>query len=106
MKQVYGVVLGIGLAALSTSALADGDIAAGKNRSASCVACHGMAGKVSVPMYPNLAGQNELYLEYSMQAYKKGERSGGQAEVMKAYVAGLSDRDIADLAAYYASLKP
>ncbi len=104
MRRASYVVLGLAL--LSAPALADGDAAAGKNRAGSCVACHGMAGKVSVPMYPNLAGQNELYLEYSMQAYKKGERTGGQAEVMKAYVAGLSDQDIADLAAYYASLRP
>ncbi|PVF13201.1 cytochrome C554, partial [Yersinia pestis] len=36
----------------------------------------------------------------------KGSRSGGQAEVMRAYVSGLSDEDFSDLAAYYASLKP
>ncbi|UAN61938.1 cytochrome c [Serratia sp. JSRIV006] len=91
---------------LSFSAMAAGDAAAGKNKSANCMACHGAEGKVSVPMYPNLAGQNQMYLEHALQAYKKGERSGGQAEVMKAYVSGLSDEDIADLAAYYASLKP
>ncbi|WP_370552594.1 c-type cytochrome, partial [Cronobacter sakazakii] len=58
------------------------------------------------PIYPNLAGQNEAYLEHALQAYKKGERSGGQAEIMKAYVSGLSDEDIANLAAYYAGQKP
>lgn len=57
-------------------------------------------------MYPNLAGQNAMYLQHALQAYKKGERNGGQAEVMKAYVSGLSDDDIADLAAFYASVKP
>lgn len=86
--------------------LAKGDAQAGEQKAMMCVACHGAAGKVSVPMYPNLAGQNEAYLEHSLQAYKKGERSGGQAEVMKAYVSGLSDEDISNLAAYYASMKP
>lgn len=104
MKFVSVMVVVAGV--MSFSALAAGDAAAGKDKSASCMACHGVAGKVTVPMYPNLAGQNEMYLEHSLQAYKKGERSGGQAEVMKAYVSGLSDADIADLAAYYASLKP
>ena len=91
---------------LSFSAMAAGDAVAGKDKSASCMACHGAEGKVSVPMYPNLAGQYQMYLEHSLQAYKRWERSGGQSEVMKAYVSGLSDEDIADLAAYYASLKP
>lgn len=104
MKFVSVMVVMAGV--LSFSAMAAGDAVAGKDKSASCMACHGAEGKVSVPMYPNLAGQNEMYLEHSLQAYKKGERSGGQAEVMKAYVSGLSDADIADLAAYYASLKP
>ncbi len=104
MKIVSVIVMLTGV--LSVSAMAAGDPAAGKNKSVSCLACHGAEGKISVPMYPNLAGQNAMYLEHSLQAYKKGERTGGQAEVMKAYVSGLSDEDIADLAAYYASLKP
>lgn len=62
--------------------------------------------KAAVPLYPDLAGQHAPYLEHALQAYKKGERSGGQAEVMKAFVAGLSDSDMADLAAYYGSLQP
>ena len=65
-----------------------------------------MEGKVTVPMYPNLAGQTAMYLEQALKDYKSGGRSGGQAEVMKAYVGNLSEQDISDLAAYYASLKP
>lgn len=104
MKLVVGTLVVLGLC--SFSALAKNDIEAGRVKSASCVACHGMNGKVSVPMYPNLAGQNALYLEQSLAAYKKGGRTGGQAEVMRAYVSNLSDEDFSDLAAYYASLKP
>jgi cytochrome c553 len=104
MKFVSAMVVLAGLCSLP--ALAEGDAAAGKNKTATCVACHGMEGKVTVPMYPNLAGQNAMYLEHALQAYKKGERAAGQAAVMQAYVSGLSDQDIADLAAYYASLKP
>ncbi|AIN19381.1 cytochrome c family protein [Yersinia rochesterensis] len=103
MKLVVSIVA---LSLCSFSALAKNDIEAGRVKSASCVACHGAQGKVSVPMYPNLAGQNAMYLEQSLAAYKKGTRTGGQAEVMRAYVVNLSDEDFSDLAAYYASLKP
>ncbi|MBW5814310.1 c-type cytochrome [Yersinia kristensenii] len=103
MKLVVSIVA---LSLCSFSALAKNDIEAGRAKSASCVACHGAQGKVSVPMYPNLAGQNAMYLEQSLKAYKKGERTGGQAGVMQAYVTPLTDDDISDLAAYYASLKP
>ena len=85
---------------------AGGDVQAGQQKASACQACHGAAGKASVPLYPHLAGQNAAYLAHALQAYKKGERNGGQAEVMKAFVAGLSDEDIDDLAAWYASLTP
>ncbi|CRG50036.1 cytochrome C554 [Yersinia pseudotuberculosis] len=104
MKVV--VSMAVLLSLCSFQVWAKNDIEAGRAKSSSCVACHGMNGKVSVPMYPNLAGQNALYLQQSLEAYKKGSRSGGQAEVMRAYVSGLSDEDFSDLAAYYASLTP
>ncbi|SJZ79343.1 c-type cytochrome [Pantoea eucalypti] len=87
-------------------AWAAGDAQRGAQKAGSCMACHGAAGKAAVPLYPNLAGQHAPYLEQALHAYKKGERTGGQADVMKAFVAGLSDGDIADLAAYYSSLQP
>ncbi|EPF20904.1 MULTISPECIES: cytochrome c [Cedecea] len=99
-------VLLLGLMICSLSALAKGNAEAGEQKAMMCVACHGASGTASAPLYPNLAGQQEAYLEHSLQAYKKGERSGGQAEIMKAYVSGLSDEDISNLAAYYASMKP
>ncbi|MEB6224015.1 c-type cytochrome [Pantoea anthophila] len=87
-------------------AWAAGDAQRGAEKAGSCMACHGAEGKATVPLYPSLAGQHAPYLEHALQAYKKGERNGGQAEVMKAFVAGLSDDDMADLAAYYSSLQP
>ena len=102
MKRLLAVLL----LAASLPTLADGDVNAGAQKSAACAACHGVQGKSSMPLYPSLAGQNAAYLNHALQAYKKGERSGGQAEVMKAFVAGLSDEDMADLSAYYGSLKP
>ncbi len=81
------------------------DAAAGKAKAAVCAACHGQNGIAAIPMYPNLAGQNEQYLVSSLKAYKNKERNGGQAVVMQGQAAALSDADIANLAAYYASLK-
>jgi len=80
-----------------------GDIAAGKARAAdSCVACHGPAGISILPHYPNLAGQKAEYLEKSLRAFRDGSRVD---ETMNAMAARLSDQDITDLAAYFASLR-
>ena len=80
------------------------DAAAGKAKAAVCAACHGQNGLAQIPTYPNLAGQNEQYRVSALKAYKNKERSGGQAAIMQGQVAALSDTDIANLAAYYASL--
>jgi cytochrome c553 len=91
-------------AALATSAqiatAADG--AAGKAKSATCAGCHGANGISAVPTYPNLAGQKEAYLAKQMTAFKAGTRTD---PTMNAMSKPLSDADIANLAAYYASLK-
>ncbi len=81
------------------------DAAAGKAKSAACAACHGAAGVSAIPMYPNLAGQKELYIVSSLKAYKNKERTGAQAAIMQGQAVALSDADMANLAAYYASLK-
>ncbi|EIO3981188.1 cytochrome c [Vibrio vulnificus] len=104
MKKVaMGLALGLGL--MSGSALAAGDVAAGQAKAAVCAACHGANGMATIPGYPNLKGQNEQYLISAIKAYKNKERNGGLAVVMQAQAAMLNDADIANLAAYYASLK-
>ncbi|USD65921.1 cytochrome c [Vibrio sp. SCSIO 43136] len=92
------------LACFSGTAMA-GDVAAGKAKAGVCAACHGPAGIAMIDGYPNLAGQNEKYLVESMKAYKNKQRNGGLAVVMQAQAAALSDQDIENLAAYFASLK-
>lgn len=79
-----------------------GDAAAGKQKSESCVGCHGLNGRSNNPMYPNLAGQKEAYLVKATKEYRDGKRPDA---VMGAMVKGLSDEDIANLAAYYSSVK-
>ncbi|EKM26016.1 cytochrome c554 [Vibrio harveyi] len=95
----------VALTMLSGQALAAGDAAAGQAKAAVCAACHGADGIAVIPGYPNLKGQNEQYIESSIKAYKAGQRTGGLAPVMQAQANLLSDEDIANLAAYYASLK-
>jgi len=82
-------------------AQAAGDAAAGKVKAASCAGCHGPNGQGVAPN-PALAGKSEDQLLQDLQEYKSGKRTNA---VMKALAAGLSDQDMANLAAYYASLK-
>lgn len=77
-----------------------GDAAAGKAKAGTCAGCHGATGISGTPNNPNLAGQHEQYLIQSMNDYKSGKRDHA---AMKAMVGTLSDEDIANLAAYYAS---
>ncbi|MDX1587683.1 MAG: cytochrome c [Oleiphilaceae bacterium] len=81
-----------------------GDPEAGKEKARTCGACHGANGIAAVNRYPSLAGQNEAYLVLAMQAYKKGQRRGGQATVMHGQMSNLDNQDIKDLAAYYAAM--
>ncbi|MFK7730854.1 MAG: cytochrome c [Pseudomonadales bacterium] len=104
MKQFVSVVAGV-LLTIPFSAVA-GDPAAGKAKAGTCFTCHGADGIGIVDMYPNLAGQKETYLVSSIKAYKDGSRTGGMASLMTPMVGGLSDADIADIAAFYASLSP
>ncbi|MFK7793903.1 MAG: cytochrome c [Gammaproteobacteria bacterium] len=99
MKSIL-LTLAVSVALLTASANA-GDIAAGKAKSASCIACHGSAGISPTPIWPNLAGQKEQYLVAQLKAFKDGTRANPQMAPM---AAGLSDEDMANLAAYYSSL--
>ena len=100
-KKLIVAVLGCALTGASGIALA-GDAAAGKARSAACAGCHGPDGNSVVPTYPKIAGQHEAYLADAMKQYKTGARNNA---TMKAMAAPLTDADIANLAAYYASQK-
>lgn len=92
----------------SCSISAQGSIEAGKTKSLTCAACHGADGNSQIPMYPKLAGQHEKYLEKQLREYKLGMTSGGKQGRVNAVMGGmamvLSEQDMADLAAYYASL--
>lgn len=98
MKKVLLITL-IGLLSAPTFAA---DIEAGKAKSAVCAACHGPEGISLVPMFPNLKGQKAQYLEKQLKAFKDGTRSD---PTMAPMAAPLTDEDMANIAAYYESLK-
>jgi cytochrome c553 len=89
---------------LAGPAFADGDAAAGKQKTALCEGCHGIEGyKTAFPSVyhvPKLGGQHASYIVKALQGYKSGERSH---PTMRAIAAGLTDQDMADLGAYYAA---
>ena len=78
-----------------------GDAAAGKEKSATCVACHGADGISPNELWPNLAGQKEAYIIKQLKAFKDGSRKD---PMMSPMAAPLSDEDIENLAAYFSSL--
>src|SRR5438128_5095670 len=90
--------------AYAQSASPAGDAAAGAQRTQMCTGCHGIPGwRTAFPeVYnvPKLGGQHEAYIVKALQAYKSGERTHPS---MRAIAASLSDKEMADLAAYYAA---
>jgi len=100
-KNLNGILIAaLLLAALPGTLLAKGDAAAGKAKAQVCEACHGPDGKSIAPIYPNLAGQHESYLVKALADYRAGRRTN---PIMAPMAANLSDQDIEDLAAWYAS---
>jgi cytochrome c553 len=77
-----------------------GDVAAGKALAKNCSACHGETGVGSNPAWPNLAGQKSGYLVNVLKAFRAGLRKD---PMMAGVTRGLSDTDIANLAAYYST---
>jgi cytochrome c553 len=88
------------LAAVGGASAAD-DIQAGKAKSGACAACHGLQGQ-GVGSNVALAGKSEAEIVQALQDFKFGKRA---ATVMKPLAGMLSDQDMANLGAFYASLK-
>ncbi len=85
---------------ISGNASAGGDAKAGEAESATCAACHGADGNSTIPTNPTLAGQYESYLVHALKAYRSGDR---QNAIMSGFASQLTDKQIADLAAYFSS---
>jgi cytochrome c553 len=101
MKSTILVAAVVALFAMAGAAQAAGDAAAGKAKSKACAGCHGANGE-GVKPNPVLAGKSEDELVQAMKDYKSGKRPN---PIMKSMVASLSDQDMANVAAYFASVK-
>jgi cytochrome c553 len=101
MKRTLIALATVATLGLSANTFA-ADAAAGKAKAASCAGCHGAAGISMVPIYPNLAGQKEGYMVKQLKAFKSGDRKD---PTMNAMAKPLSDADMENIAAYYATLK-
>jgi len=89
------------IAAPAAAAGPKGDVAAGAEKAKACASCHGATGNESLDdTYPKLAGQYPEYLSKALHDYKSGKR---QNAVMQGLAQGLSEEDIDDLSAYFAS---
>jgi len=100
MLKTFSYTLALLLLTLLNSAWAAGDAAAGKGKSTLCGTCHGADGNSPNPMWPSLAGQHAGYTEKQLHEFKDGTRNDPQMSPM---AMPLSDQDIKDLAAYYAT---
>lgn len=86
--------------ASAPAALKPGDAAAGQAKSAVCAACHGIDGNPASSQYPKLAGQGEDYIARQVGLFKTHKRDSA---VMMGFVMNLSDQDVHDIGAYFAS---
>ncbi|MDH3466414.1 MAG: cytochrome c [Gammaproteobacteria bacterium] len=88
------------LVGASPLAAAGGDIKNGQTKAEICASCHGADGNSTSPEFPKLAGQHADYIVRALTDYQTGKRSNA---IMQGFVANLSQQDMRDLAAYFAS---
>ncbi|WP_232831019.1 c-type cytochrome [Peristeroidobacter agariperforans] len=100
LTVLCGLQAGVSFAAEQPVA---GSAEKGQAKAAPCVACHGVNGSSVNPEWPNLAGQHETYIKRQLSAFKNDQR---QNVLMTPMAKPLSDEDMADLGAFFASQKP
>lgn len=98
IRPLFALIL---VALTANTSAQGGDPAAGEAKSATCLACHGADGNSVNPEWPKLAGQHERYLVKQLMDYKAGETRVNA--IMNGLAAALSDQDMKDLGAFYAS---
>jgi len=95
------------VATMSSPAMAEGNAEVGKTKAIVCSACHGVDGNSMIDMYPKLAGQHTAYLEKQLTEFRLAAKTGGKEgrmdPIMIGMAMGLSDEDIADISAFFAS---
>ncbi|KAB0497974.1 c-type cytochrome [Pseudomonas vancouverensis] len=102
---IVSLLLTVGISGMAQAAgepVQPGDAKAGQAKAAVCGACHGPDGNSMAPNFPKLAGQGERYLTKQLHDIKSGKRTVLE---MTGLLTNLSDQDLADIAAYFASQK-
>lgn len=99
-RFVFAAIFSLSAALVAAPAGAAGDAAAGKAKAAACASCHGADGNSANPEWPKLAGQHDKYLAKQLANFKAGDRKNA---MMAPMAMGLSEQDMADIAAYFAS---
>jgi cytochrome c553 len=103
VRLIVVAIIAIGATCAVVPPALAADAAAGKQKAqTACAVCHGIDGIAKVPDAPNLAGESAVYTTRQLNAFKNGER---EHEQMSIIAQSLSDEDIANLAAWYASVK-
>lgn len=102
MKLVFSMPLAAAAMLLCAPALAQDAKAGRAKASMQCAVCHGANGLSQLPVAPNLAGQVDIYLVKALEDFRAGRREN---EMMSVVAKGLSDGDIANLAAWYSSIR-
>lgn len=100
LRLETGLALAVGILLCGGASAADR--AAGREAASICATCHGANGLATAPDAPNLAGNSAIYLAAQLKAYRSGAR---QHEQMSIIASGLSDADIANLAAWFSAIK-
>lgn len=97
------LLAGVALAGVAVPSRAwSADAAAGREKAKMCQTCHGIEGVGKMPDVPNIGGESAGYLSRQLVAFRSGER---RHEQMSVIAEGLSDADIADVAAWYSSIE-
>ena len=100
MNKIQSTIAVTLLSLIPAIAFSAGNAGEGKNKSAVCHACHGPTGKSILPIYPNLGGQHQDYLSKTLHSFRDGSRKNA---IMSGFATNLSDADIEDISAWYAS---
>ncbi|MBF8291629.1 MAG: cytochrome c subfamily [Steroidobacteraceae bacterium] len=103
MKMTFALLVPLMLLSVPATPALAGDATAGAQKSAVCRACHGATGSSINPEWPNLAGQHESYIVTQLQSFKQAIRDN---PLMMPNAALLSDQDMQDLGAHFASQAP
>ena len=93
-------VLAVCLAAVTAEAA--GDAVAGRDKAKQCAVCHGIDGLAKRPDVPHIGGESDLHLKKQLEDFRSGKRHHEQMSII---AQGLSEADMADLIAWYASIE-